>query len=109
MSPRSFLPKTTSNLGRLLVISAVFAALWVTFSSRAFAACSGPGAPSDTQTKCLTAVQIPGNPLRPFDISWVNPARGEYYLSDRSNAGVDVINTRTLTFKQIGRFVLCAR
>src|ERR1044072_1784586 len=28
-------------------------------STGANAACTGPGAPSDTQTKCLTAVQIP--------------------------------------------------
>ena len=73
----------------------------------AFAApCTGPGAPSTTQTRCLTAVQIPGNPLRSYDISWVDPYRGEYYLADRSNSGVDVIDTRTLTFKRtIGGFV----
>jgi hypothetical protein len=54
----------------------------------------------------VTAVQIPGNPIRSFDISWVNPDRAEYYLGDRSNAGIDVIDTRTLTFKRtIGGFV----
>src|SRR5262249_32945441 len=47
------------------------------------ASCTGPGAPSKAQTRCLTAVQIPGNPLRSFDISWVNADRGEYYLGDR--------------------------
>jgi hypothetical protein len=75
-------------------------------TSAAAAPCTGPGAPTTTQTKCLTAVAIPGNPLRSFDISWVNPHRGEYYLGDRSNTGVDVIDTRTLTFKRtIGGFV----
>jgi hypothetical protein len=75
-------------------------------SGAAFAACTGPGAPTNTETKCLTAVQIPGNPLRSYDISWVNPHRAEYYLADRSNAGVDVIDTHTLTFKRtIGGFV----
>jgi hypothetical protein len=70
------------------------------------AACSGPGAPTSTETKCLTAVQIPGNPIRSFDISWVNPHRAEYYLGDRSNAGIDVIDTQHLTFKRtIGGFV----
>src|SRR4029077_14431691 len=44
--------------------------------------------------------QIQGNPLRSFDISWVNPHRAEYYLGDRSNKGVDVIDTRSLTFKR---------
>jgi hypothetical protein len=68
--------------------------------------CTGPGAPTTTQTKCLTAVTIPGNPLRAFDISWVNPDRAEYYLADRSNNGVDIIDTHTLTFKRtIGGFV----
>lgn len=62
------------------------------------APCTGPGAPSTTETKCLTAVQIPGNPLRSFDISWVNPNRSEYYLGDRSNAGIDVVSTATHMF-----------
>src|SRR5882724_10156446 len=75
-------------------------------ASSAFAACTGPGAPTDTQTKCLTAVPIPGNPLRSFDISWVNPDRAEYYLADRSNAGIDIIDTRPNTFKRrLGGFV----
>jgi hypothetical protein len=68
--------------------------------------CSGPGAPTRTETRCLTAVQIPGNPLLSFDISWVNADRAEYYLSDRSNAGIDVIDTVHNTFKRtIGGFV----
>jgi len=75
-------------------------------SGAAFAACTGPGAPTNTQTRCLTAVQIPGNPIRSFDISWVNPDRAEYYLGDRSNSGIDVIDTRHVTFKRtIGGFV----
>jgi len=49
------------------------------------------------ETECLTAVQIPGNPLRSFDISWVNPNRSEYYFGDRSNAGIEVISTATNT------------
>src|SRR5215510_2134331 len=68
--------------------------------------CTGPGAPTTTQTKCLTAVHIPGNPLRSFDISFVNPDRKEFYLADRSNSGIDIIDTHALTFKRtIGGFV----
>jgi len=68
--------------------------------------CTGPGAPTTTQTECLTAVQIPGHPLRSFDISWVDPGRAEYYLGDRSNAGIDVIDTKNNTFRRtIGGFV----
>jgi hypothetical protein len=78
----------------------VSVALGLGLPAAAFAACTGPGAPANTQTKCLTAVQIPGKPLRSFDISWVDPDRAEYYLGDRSNAGIDVIDTRTLTFKR---------
>jgi len=75
--------------------------------SAAFAApCAGPGAPTTTQTKCLTAVLIPGNPLGAFDVSWVDPDRAEYYLADRSNKGVDIIDTNHNTFKRrIGGFV----
>jgi hypothetical protein len=61
--------------------------------------CTGPGAPATTQTKCLTAVQIPGNPLRSFDISFVSPDRAEDYLADRSNAGIDIIDTQHNTLK----------
>src|SRR5205823_13799064 len=68
--------------------------------------CTGPGAPTTTQTRCLTAVQIPDNPLRSFDISFVNPDRAEYYLADRSNSGIDIINTHNLKWKRtIGGFV----
>src|SRR5579862_609715 len=68
--------------------------------------CTGAGAPTTTQTKCVTGIFIPGNPLRSFDISWVNPDRGEYYLGDRSNSGIDVIDTHSLKWKRtIGGFV----
>src|SRR5580704_16376110 len=64
------------------------------------APCTGPGAPTTTQTECLTAVQIPGNALRSFDISWDDADRAEYYLGDRSNAGIDIIDTEHNTFKR---------
>src|SRR6266699_5426789 len=88
----------------LAAILAAPALLWagaLAMSGTALAGpCTGPGAPTTTETKCLTAVQIPGHPLRSYDISWVNPHRAEYYLADRSNAGIDIIDTRTLTFKR---------
>ncbi|HXP31587.1 MAG TPA: hypothetical protein VN832_10885 [Stellaceae bacterium] len=78
---------------------ALFGVVTLATTSAALAApCTGPGAPATTQTKCLTAVQIPGKPLRSFDISWVNPDRAEYYLGDRSNAGIDIIDTKHSTF-----------
>jgi hypothetical protein len=56
--------------------------------------------PLTTQTKCLSAVLIPGNPLRSFDISFVNPDRAEFYFADRSNSSIDIIDTETLKFKR---------
>src|SRR5262249_16348389 len=92
---------------RAYVYAFAAAGLLSVATTSSFAApCMGPGAPTTTQTKCLTAITIPGNPLRSFDISWVNPDRAEYYLSDRSNSGIDVIDTHTLAFKRtIGGFV----
>jgi hypothetical protein len=79
--------------------------LTLVLQSPAGAACVGPGAPDNTQTKCIKAITIPGNPLTSFDISWDNPDRAEYYLADRSNAGIDIIDTQHLTFKRtIGGF-----
>jgi hypothetical protein len=71
----------------------------------AMADCTGPGA-GTKDTKCFKAVAIPGNPLRSFDISWVNPDRKQYYLGDRSNSGIDIVNTANLKFERtIGGFV----
>src|SRR6266852_1400037 len=77
---------------------AMLSAMSLATSNPALAACTGPGAPTTTQTKCLTAVAIPGNPLQSFDISFVSRQRDEYYLGDRANAGIDVISTNSLTF-----------
>lgn len=88
------------------LMPALLAAVSLSVTSAVAAPCSGPGAPHGTQTKCLTAIHIPGNALRSFDISFVNPDRREYYLADRSNAGVDVVDTHNLKFKRtLGGFV----
>jgi hypothetical protein len=91
-----------SSVGPILL-----AAMSLATADAGWAACVfTPALPSTTQTKCIAAVQIPGNPLRSFDISWVNPDRAEYYLADRSNAGIDIIDTQTLKFKStIGGFI----
>ena len=62
------------------------------------APCTGPGAPTNTETKCLTAIPITGSQLKSFDISFVNPERAEYYLGDRSTKGVDIVDIRHLKF-----------
>jgi len=43
----------------------------------------------------IAKIALPGNPLKAFDISWVDPAIGRYYLADRSNASIDVIDIAT--------------
>jgi hypothetical protein len=98
-------PQTTPRVASVALALAV-GAFSLLSSGVVYAACSGPGAPSTTQTKCLTAIVIPDAPdrkdsgLRSFDISFVNPDRAEYYLGDRSNSGIDIIDTRSNTFKR---------
>jgi hypothetical protein len=71
----------------------------IAVSTPAAAACQGPGAPTTAQTKCVTAIALP-TALQSWDISWVNPQRAEYYLGDRSNNAIDIIDTEHLTFKR---------
>ena len=89
-----------------IVSPAVLGAAMSLVATGAMADCTGPGGVTVGGVKCFKAVAIPGNPLRSFDISWVNPKRGQYYLGDRSNSGIDIINTRNLKFERtIGGFV----
>jgi hypothetical protein len=67
------------------------------------------GDPNAPAFRLLTTVPINGTAASPntkmfgFDISWVDPTTGLYFLADRSNAALDVIDTKTDTlFGQIG-------
>jgi hypothetical protein len=52
--------------------------------------------------KLLTTVPVPGVKMKSFDISWIDADTQLYYLADRSNAAVDVVDSKTNTFvKQI--------
>jgi len=77
----------------------LFGTMAVSTPAAAAAACQGPGAPTTTQTKCVKAIALP-KPLQSWDISWVNPQRAEYYLADRSNNAIDIIDTQHLTYKR---------
>src|ERR1700688_154857 len=70
-------------------------------STPAAAECQGP-APTTAQTKCVKAIALPtgSKPLQSYDISWVNPQRAEYYLADRSNNAIDIIDTEHLKYKR---------
>ena len=98
----------------LATVGSVLAAAFLFAPSNAFAAgpaCSGAGAtPAGSPIQCLGAIYLPPgqNPLTSFDISWVNPARAEYYLADRANAAVQVFQTSTNTYQRpLAGFVGC--
>lgn len=56
--------------------------------------------------RLLTTISIPGAPIDNFDISYVDPATQTFYFSDRTNAGVNVINMQDNSFVgRIGGFV----
>jgi DNA-binding beta-propeller fold protein YncE len=53
------------------------------------------------ELKMISTVQVPGAPLDSFDISYVNQDTNRYYLADRSNKSVDVVDV--ITGKLIGQ------
>jgi len=68
---------------------------------------------NDRAVRLLTTVPIPGTAANTtggkmyvFDISWVDQASRTYYLADRSNAVVDIVDTKTntLLFQLTGGF-----
>jgi DNA-binding beta-propeller fold protein YncE len=54
----------------------------------------------------VATIEIPGNKLEQFDIGYVDSDAGRYYITDRSNAAVDIIDTRKLAYiGRVGGFV----
>ena len=49
----------------------------------------------------VATIDIPGNKLEQFDIGYVDSEAGRYYITDRSNAAVDIFDTRKMTY--VGR------
>jgi len=47
----------------------------------------------------IALISIPGSPLTSFDISFVERSSQTYYLADRSNKAVDIINAASNTFE----------
>ena len=79
-------------LSRYVLRGASVALLVFTLSSGTAGAVTNQPPPSTVR---IAKINIPGVPLKAFDISWVDPAAGRYYLGDRSNASVDVIDITT--------------
>ena len=91
---------TASALQRRALQAPAFTLLAVLF---AVALCAGPARADDDgedggAVRLLTTIPIPGTALRGFDISWVDASTQRYYLADRSNQAVDVIDAKNLTF-----------
>ena len=65
-------------------------------------------APSKNEVfELKTAIQAPGGkPLVSFDIGWVDPVLNRYFLADRSNNQIDVVNPTDNSIRSIaqGRF-----
>lgn len=51
---------------------------------------------SASELKMISQIQVPGEPLDAFDISFVDQKTGYYYLADRSNNAVDMVDGKTL-------------
>jgi hypothetical protein len=51
--------------------------------------------------QAIGVVELPGKPLTSSDIAWVDPGTERFYLADRSNSGVDVIDAENDTW--VGR------
>ena len=45
-----------------------------------------------TPVRLLGVIAVPGNPISSTDISWVDPGTERFYLADRSNFGVDIVD-----------------
>jgi len=59
---------------------------------------AGMGAASAAELKQIATIPIPGAPLTSFDISFVNQKTQQYFLADRSNKSIDVVDTKTNKF-----------
>src|SRR5260221_13967175 len=65
---------------------------------------AGPALADDHDTagtlRLFGTIPIPTNlaPLHGWDISWLDPSTQRYYLADRSNSSVDVVDAKSGTF-----------
>src|SRR5438094_9867155 len=96
-APRTFLSKNRQMAGMAIGAFAMLA--------MAVPALSQEAPSKDEVFKLTTAIQVPGVPLVSFDISWVDPEvpvpnHGTYFLADRNNKAIDVVNTTNNSITQ---------
>lgn len=57
-------------------------------------------APIPTPSVTINSViQIPGNPITGTDLGWMDSATGRYFIADKGNGGVDIIDARNVTWQ----------
>src|ERR1700694_3505752 len=66
-----------------------------------FAVAAIGGSAMAATVSLVATIDIPGNKLLQFDIGYVDSEAGRYYITDRSNAAVDIFDTRKLSY--VGR------
>ena len=58
------------------------------------------------ELKPIGTIDIPGQPVKAFDISFIDQADGRYYFADRSNKAVDIFDTKADRYiGRVGSFV----
>jgi len=103
---------TANAGGRALVLAAAIVVAMFPFGNAAMSDDQGKGqgeARSDRSVRLVGLAAVPASTanstaggMYSFDISWVDQSTDTYYLADRSNAVVDVVNAKTGMFsKQI--------
>jgi hypothetical protein len=85
-SPRTFLTKNKKMAG--FAIGAI-----------AMLAMTAP-ALTDEVFQVKGVIQVPGAALVSHDISWVDPVLNKYFLADRNNKAIDVVDPATLAISQ---------
>lgn len=64
------------------------------------------GTASAKELTLIKTIPIEGNKLSSFDVGYVDQATHRYYLADRSNKGIDIVDTKTDTWiGTIGGFI----
>lgn len=59
--------------------------------------CQGQAAAQNTGFRRAATIPMTAGGTNPFDISWVDPTSGRYFLGDRASKSIDVVDTRTNT------------
>src|ERR1700694_142657 len=67
-----------------------------------FAVAAIGGSAMAATVSLVATIDIPGNKLEQFDIGYVDSEAGRYYITDRSNAAVNIFDTRNMTYIRRG-------